>query len=123
MKILFAPINIASMPAITAKSLNGINGVKARYISSYKHKYLSENSFVIKLYFLMVYKAFKDAPLWNITYRICYNLLFRPYQFIVLCRWIMWADVVHWSWDNMYPSNIDLKLIKALGKKRFIEWV
>ena len=111
------------MPAITAKSLNKIEGIQAKYIASYRHKYLNENSCMIKLYFPVSYKTFKDAPLWNIAYRACYNLLFRPYKFLKLCRWILWADVIHWTWDNMYASNLDLKIIKVLGKKRFVEWV
>ena len=123
MNILFAPQNIASMPAITVESLNKLKGIKARYISTYQHKYISDNPGLIKIKFPLEYKTFKESPFINITYRVLYNFWFRPVRFLKLCRWIMWADVVHWNWDSMYTNNLDLRLVKFFRKKRFIEWV
>ncbi len=123
MNILFAPQNVASMPAITVESLNKIPGVRARYISTHRHKYIYDNSAMISLVFPLKYRSFNESPLKNIGYRLCYHLLFRPYRFLKLCRWIIWADVVHWNWDSIYNNNLDLKLVKFFKKKRFIEWV
>ena len=93
MKILFAPQNIPSMPAITAESLNKIKGVKAKYISSYRHKYIYDNSAMVSLVFPMGYKTFKESLVKNIVNGLCNNVLFRPYRFLKLCRWIIWVDV------------------------------
>jgi glycosyltransferase involved in cell wall biosynthesis len=123
MKILFAPNNIASMPAITAAAMNKIPGIKAKYITTYQHKYLQENEAMINLTFSFPYKSFKDHPLQNVLYRIINNLWHKPYKLLTLCRWIIWADVVHWSWNNTISYNIDLKVVKFFKKKRFIEWV
>ena len=123
MKVLFAPTNIASMPAITADAMNKIPGVTAKYISTYRHKYLQESSAKIDLTFKLIYKTFRENPAKNILYILCANLFYKPYKLIKLCRWIMWADVVHWSWDSTIKYNLDLKIVKLLKKKRFIEWV
>lgn len=123
MKILYAPGNIASMPAITAEAMNKIPGVTAKYISTQKHKYLQENDAMVNLAFAFPNKPFKENPLQNILYNISYNLFIKPYKFIILCRWIVWADVIHWTWDSTTPLNLDLKLAKILKKRRFIEWV
>jgi len=117
MNILFAPQNIASMPAITAESLNKIKGVRARYISTNRHKYIYDNSAMVGLVFPIAHKSFKEFPFNNILNKLCYILLFRPYRFFKLCRWIIWADVVHWNWDSIYKNNIDLKIVKFFKKK------
>jgi hypothetical protein len=123
MKILFAPQNMASIPAITAAAMNRIEGVKAFYLSDYRHQYVAENKFRIGIGNPFEYTPFKKNPVKNIAYRAFYNLIFRPYRFLKLCRWIMWADVIHWTWDSIYPSGIDLWLVKFFKKKRFIEWI
>jgi len=123
MNILFGPQNIASMPAITTNSLNKINGVNARYLSTQNHIYLEENSFRIPIVFPFIYNSFKKSPLKNILFRLSYYFIFNPYKFYKIFRWILWADVIHWSWDSTSKLNLDLKLMKLLKKKRFIEWV
>jgi len=123
MKILFAPSNIASMPAITAEALNRIPGISAKYISTCKHKYLEDNAAMVNLTFAFPYKSLKENPLKHVLYRICNNLLLKPYKFIKLCRWIIWADVVHWTWDSTNKYSLDLKIVKLFKKKKFIEWV
>lgn len=122
MNILYAPNNIASMPSITAEAMNKIPGIKARYISTHPHKYLQENRYMINMSYNLKPKV--DAnPVSKLFFLIVNNLFVKPYKLFVLCRWIMWADVVHWTWDTMMTGNFDLKLVKFLKKKRFIEWV
>lgn len=111
------------MPAITAAAMNRIPGITAKYITTYRHKYLQDNPAMINLAFSLPYRSFRENPLKNILYIIGNNLWHKPYKLIQLCRWIMWADVVHWSWDNTLSYNIDLRLVKFFRKKRFIEWV
>jgi glycosyltransferase involved in cell wall biosynthesis len=123
MNILFAPTNIGSMPAITAEAMNRIPGITAKYITTNRHKYLQDNAAMIDLAFKVPYKSFKEDPFKNIMYIVCYNLWYRPYKLVQLCRWIMWADVIHWSWNSVLSFNFDLRLAKFFKKKRFIEWV
>lgn len=123
MKILFAPGNIASMPAITADALNKIPGITARYISTRKHKYLQDNDAMIDLTFEFPYKSFRENPLKHFLYLIGNKLVLKLYKFLKLCRWIMWADVVHWNWDSTNKFSLDLMFAKLLKKRRFIEWV
>ena len=111
------------MPAITAEAMNKIPGVRAKYITTYRHKYLQDNAAMIDLAFSFPYKSFKQNPFKYVLYQILNNIWHKPYKLATLCRWIIWADVVHWSWDNIISYNVDLKLVKFLKKKRFIEWV
>jgi glycosyltransferase involved in cell wall biosynthesis len=111
MKILFAPQNIASMPAITARGFN-LMGHRAKCLSFTKHMYLGDNADVIYI--------FSESGLNFRSIRYFFSNLY--YVFVVI-KWIVWADVIHWTVDNILPFNFDLRLIKFLKKKRFIEWV
>lgn len=123
MKILFAPNNIASMPAITAAALNKIPSVEAKYISTKSHKYVQENDARIDLDYGLNTTALNPKSI-RFNFLNLLNLLFvKPFKLFTLCKYIIWADVVHWTWDNTMKNNFDLWLIKFLHKKRFIEWV
>ena len=76
MKILMGPLNTASMPAITAASLNKIRGVKARYITGGTHIYLQENALMIPIINPFTHKAFRDYPLQHIFFRLGTYLFF-----------------------------------------------
>jgi hypothetical protein len=110
------------MPAITADALNKIPGISAKYISTSKHKYLQDNAAMIDLTFAFPYKPVKENPFKHFFY-IIGNGLLKPYKFLKLSRWIIWADVVHWNWDSTNKYSLDLRIAKLLKKKRFIEWV
>lgn len=110
MKILFAPYNIASMPAITAKALNQL-GHEAVCIDFAKHPYKESNQFVIDIDC--------DQSSRNVLKIIYYKLKFL----FVLFRLLLWCDVVHWTWRSILPFGFDLYLVKWFRKPRFIEWV
>lgn len=110
MKILFAPYNIASMPAITAKALNQL-GHDAVCIDFAKHPYKESNQFVIDIDC--------DQSSKNVLKIVYYKLKFL----FVLIKLLLWCDVVHWTWRSILPFGFDLYLVKWFGKPRFIEWV
>jgi glycosyltransferase involved in cell wall biosynthesis len=111
------------MPAITAEALDKIPGVKAKYICTGAHKYLMQNKCRIDLAYGLDPGTIKKNPLRYIFSFLANNFLFRPLKFLTLCRWIIWADAIHWTWDSTMKNNLDLWLTKFLNKKRFIEWV
>jgi hypothetical protein len=110
MKILFAPMNIASMPGITAGAMEHI-GHKAKCISIAESKYFSKTGNVI---IIPKYSIWKN-PFLAVYYRIKLWALFVYY--------LIWCDVVHWTWDSMDKRAWDLKLVKLFNKIRIIEWV
>lgn len=36
--------------------------------------------------------------------------------------YIIWADAIHWIWDNDFAFDLDLKLVRLLKKPAVIEW-
>ncbi len=123
MKILFAPLNIASMPATTCAALNKIDGIQSVYLSAGKHPYISDNQYRKGIACPVEYVSFKKNPFKHIIFKLFFHLLFKPYRVVKFCRWVIWADVVHWTGVSIFSFNVDLLLIKLLRKKRFVEWV
>jgi len=110
MKILYAPYNIASMPSITAQAMNKIDDVTAISISINENKYSTNLSSTIEL------KIDKK--------NIFTFFLSKLNIYYTLLRYILWADVIHWTWrSGVLHYNLDLFLIKLLKKKAYIEWV
>jgi glycosyltransferase involved in cell wall biosynthesis len=109
MKILYAPFNIASMPSVTAEAMNKLPGVKAICISIGENKYSTyfNNTVTITIN----------------SSNILYKIISKIKILLILFRYILWADVIHWTWRGVLPYNIDLQLIKLFKKKAFIEWV
>jgi hypothetical protein len=110
MKILFAPYNIASMPAITAKALAEL-GHQAKCINYGNHPYKEGNEFVIEIT--------NGSGYSNLFTMIIYKIKY----ILVLYRLLKWCDVVHWTWRSIFPFSLDLKLVKWFNKPRFVEWV
>lgn len=112
LKILFLPINIASMQAITAEALNNIDGVEAKSLVTSIHKYQSVNDTTIVL------------PERYISRKKPLKRLSAEWFFAKeLKKWMEWADVLHYVWGSAYPNAKDLKWAKKMGKPVFIEWL
>lgn len=109
MKILFLPQNIASMPAITADSLNNVEGIEAKCLTQSPHKYQQNSKNII------VIAGLRSKPLKWLWYKLKLKRTVR--------KWINWADVVHYTWSPVYSDARDVKYASEKGKKIFIEWV
>lgn len=114
MKILYAPYNIASMPAITMDALNKISGIETRGISI-----INPNS-----------QSFGADPDKHWKRFEVYASLKNPVSFIknvmlaeyYLCKSILWADVIIWQWDTrIYLPHF--WFLKCFAKKLLVEWV
>jgi glycosyltransferase involved in cell wall biosynthesis len=109
MNILFLPQNIASMPAITADSLNKIKNIQAKCLTQSPHKYQQNSKNII------VIAGSKRSPL---------KWLWNKFNFKKTAKkWIDWADVVHYTWSPLYSDAKDVKYAAEKGKKIFVEWV
>lgn len=111
------------MPAATAKAMNKIPGVKARFITHIKHVYQEGNEYGIYLNYPERLLRIKPVLLRKLVSLIFHKVIFECYRAIVMTKWLLWADVVHWTGDSAYKSNYDLWLLRCFRKKRFIEWV
>ncbi len=124
LKILFAPVNTASMPAITAKAINQLAGYEAKYLNFVKHKFLKENEYQIKTYSsFVVFRFSKKISIISNIYGFLFWLYHSILSAIAVFKSIWWCDVLHWSGATILPFGLELKFAKLLGKKRFIEWV
>jgi hypothetical protein len=112
MNILFLPINIASMQAITAEALNNKEGVKAICLTTSVHKYQAVNEITIVLPNKFVSR--KNPLKWFYAQR---NFKRE------LLKWIKWADILHYTWEPAYKDGRDLRWAKKMNKPIFIEWV
>lgn len=109
--ILFLPENIASMPALTASSLNKNENVIAKCLSRTVHKYQQKNETLIFL---------PEIPSKNYLFKwILAKWKYRR----VLKKWICWADILHYTFTTGLPNGQDLKWAKKLNKPIVIEWV
>lgn len=97
------------MPAITAQAMV-VLGHNAKCITLSNSKYHTGNRNVIQL---------KNSSLSNPFLHTYYKLIYL----ITLFRLLQWCDVVHYTWKSTLPFAIDLRLIKLMGKPRFVEWV
>lgn len=97
------------MPSVTAEAMNKLPGVKAICISIGENKYSTyfNNTVTLKI---------------NSSNSI-YKIISKIKILLILFKYILWADVIHWTWRSVLPYNIDLRLIKFFKKKAFIEWV
>jgi len=113
-RILFAPRNTASVPAITTKALNKIQGVNAMGISFADNKYWSFDS---PNWTIISYTPWRKNPIKRIR-----EIAFKYRKFFSL---ILWADVLHWHWDIKGETIFDLHywLIKFLKKPVIVEFV
>lgn len=112
MKVLFLPHNIASMQAITAKELNRMEDIEAKYVSIRANKYNSDGEEAIHLDKVSFRRS---SPISTLLGYIRYRKEIR--------KWIKWADVLHYVWGPAFESGADLKFAKRLGKPIFVEWV
>ncbi|MEI9958760.1 MAG: glycosyltransferase [Ferruginibacter sp.] len=111
MNVLFLPVNIASMQAITAEALNGLEGIEAKCLTVNVHKYQTANSTIIVL------------PERFVSRRNPFKWLYAQWNFKrQLKKWIVWADVLHYIWGPAYESAKDLRWAKKMKKPVFIEW-
>lgn len=112
MNILFLPINIASMQAITAEALNNRKESKAVCLTTSVHKYqaVNETTIVLPNKFVSRKNPFK----WFYAQ--------RDFKREVK-KWIKWADILHYTWEPAYRNRKDLTWAKKTNKPIFIEWV
>lgn len=109
MKILLIN-NVASFHSTLAHSLNKLENVSAKYITTSKHHYVSENEFgtYIPLY------VSKKKPFAFLLHKLTFKRRIK--------KLIQWSDVVYYLWDSLLEEE-DLKLAYSLGKPIFIEWM
>ncbi|MCY7293261.1 MAG: hypothetical protein LH615_13870, partial [Ferruginibacter sp.] len=112
MKILFLPLNIASVPSTTAFALNKVEGINAKCLTNFTHKYQSVNQTVLVL------------PNRLISRKNPFKWLYAQWKFKKMIKqWIAWADVLHYIWGPAYEDGRDLQWAKKSGKLIFVEWV
>ncbi|MBK9716741.1 MAG: hypothetical protein IPO85_04350 [Saprospiraceae bacterium] len=113
-KILYAPYNIASMPAITIDALNKIEGVIARGVAIDNNQYLDF--------------GVNKKQNWNI--HVVDSNVKKPWLYIInlflaelsLIKRILWADIIIWQWDiKIYMPHY--WLIKLSKKPIIVEWL
>ena len=111
MKILYLPINIASMPSLTADTMNKLPGVKAfSYTIGPRNPYLSPGKSTIEIELVSKEQVFK-------------YLKNKIKQYYYLFRLVTWADVIHYTFESPFRNDLDLKIIKRFKKPGIIEWV
>ncbi len=115
MKVLFLPVNVASIQAISVKAINHHTGSEARYISITESKFHEHNKYGISLY-----KRFTKIVLLDKLLRFVWRRLFYRSE---IKKWIRWADVLHYSWMPAIKGGVDLAYAAKLGKPIFVEWV
>ncbi len=100
------------MQAITAQAMNNVEGVEAKSLVTFIHKYQSLNDSTIIL------------PERYISRKKPIKRLSAQWQFAKeLKKWMNWADVLHYVWGPTYPDARDLVWAKKMNKPVFIEWV
>jgi glycosyltransferase involved in cell wall biosynthesis len=109
MKIFFAPYNNGSMTSNTAEVLETL-GHEAKVLTIVRSKIQEVNKQVIEI----------DVDL--LKANGINSFFYKIYVLGLLIKYIIWADVVHWSQYSILPFDIDLRVIKLLNKKRFVEW-
>lgn len=102
--------NVASFHSTLAHSLNQLEGTSAKYITTSKHPYVSDNEFG---HYIPLYVS-KRKPLAFIQHKLTFKRRIK--------KLIRWADVVYYLWDSLLDEE-DLAYAHALGKPIFIEWV
>lgn len=112
MKVLHLPYNIASFLTIAVKSLNKLEDVEARGLvladPSKLHDYDG-----VKLI------PWMDEQRYSLKWFI--NSIKRYYFFL---KWVLWADIVHWYWDDKVLSNgLALKVIQWTKKPALVEFL
>lgn len=111
-KILITPNNVASMPTFLVEALNQYPEVEARGVFLGGSQYVYQSTDTCCRYF-------KDT-----TKKKPFQFLYHRLGFLLnYLNSIIWADVVHYVWDNPNVMGLDLWLLKRLKKKVFIEWV
>jgi glycosyltransferase involved in cell wall biosynthesis len=110
-KVLFLPLNIASMPAITAEALNKVPGVEAKCLVQHLNKYNSVNDFTVYLPKIVSRKN----PIKWIKHRLSYKRKIK--------QLILWADVLHYFWSSALDDGEDLQWANDMNKPILIEWL
>jgi glycosyltransferase involved in cell wall biosynthesis len=110
MRILFLPVNVASMQPITAHAMNQIEGIEAKCIVDQNNLLATVNDTVISI------PRTSKLRLWKSIY---YGLTY----FNKIKKWIEWADVLHYVYTPGDKFHRDLSYANKLGKKIFIEFV
>ena len=113
-RLLYAPYNIASMPAITMDILNGIGNIEAKGVCISDNPFLSFGKDKSKNW-----KTFNVYTNLKNPFIFLYNLLLAEY---FLIKRILWCDIIIWQWDiKVYLPHY--LLIKILKKPILVEWV
>jgi glycosyltransferase involved in cell wall biosynthesis len=112
--LLYAPYNIASMPAITIDILNAIGDIEAKGVSISANRFLSFGKNAKQNWKVFdVYSNLKKPLLF------LKNLLLSEYYLI---KRILWSDIIIWQWDaKIYLPHY--LLMKILNKPVLVEWV
>lgn len=112
MKVLLLPYNIANFLTIGLNALNEEPDIEVRALLLADRSHLHD------------YDGVKVIP-WHrkskLSFKWITNTLSRYYFFI---RWVLWADVIHWYWDDkVLTSGLALKIIRWLNKPAIIEFL
>lgn len=102
--------NVASFHSTLAASLNKLEQVSAKYITTTKHPYVTDNEFGV---YIPLYVS-KRKPFAFLIHKLTYKRRIK--------QLIQWADVVYYLWDSLLEEE-DLNHARSLGKPIFVEWV
>ena len=104
MKVLHLPYNIANFATITVEAINE-SGHQAKGLILTDYSALHNNTG------LKIITPKKGV----------FNKIKRFYHFM---KALLWADVIHWYFDEkILPNNLALKIIKWLKKPAVVEWL
>ena len=111
MKVLFLPLNIASIPSITADALNKIDGIEAVCITNIISPIQSRGTNTI-----FIPKKFpRRKPLQWVYHKLTYKSRIK--------KWLKWADILHYTWETAFDDGSDLEMVSKMNKPLFIEWL
>ncbi len=111
MKVLFLPLNVASIPSISAEAINKKKGVESICISQQLHQYHAKSP---QVKYLPLH-SWKTNPLLWLMDQFFYKRKIK--------KWIKWADVIHYTWGTALDQGEDLAWAKEYDKPVFIEFV
>ena len=107
MRVLHLPHNIASIPRHTIKALRSI-GIDARGLMIGGTVIQSFDNITV----IDIPGQTRLVRLWNMAR-----------FFSKFIRLVLWADVIHWYFSELFPFGLDLKIIKLLKKPAAVEWL
>lgn len=104
MNVLHLPYNISNWTTIHVHVLNKQDGLKAVGLV------FGEKS-VLHNHDALIYVSQR-------------NKFQKLRSYIIFLKYIMWADVIHWYWDEkIFPNNWALRTVRFFRKPALVEWL